>query len=60
MMLMLFCMMLIAYAADNKCEYDAYGDNNDNDNVAPCCPCCYATPLQKLLFSRLSRQKLRN
>ena len=52
MMSMLSCMMLIAYAEDNNGDEDTYGDNNDNDNVAPCCPCCYVTfetpPIQKL------------
>ena len=40
MILMLVCMMLIAFAEDNNGDDDAYGDNHDNDNVAPGCPCC--------------------
>ena len=51
MMLMLCCMMWIVYAEDIKGDDDTYGDNNDNDNVARCCPCCYVTfetpPIQK-------------
>ena len=43
MTLMLFCMKLIVYAEDNKGDDDTYGDNNGNDNVAPCCLCCYVT-----------------
>ena len=49
-----FCMMLrmlIVYAKDNHGDDDTYGENNDNDNVAPWCPCCYVTfempPIQK-------------
>ena len=38
-MLMLFCMMLIFYAEENKCD-DTYGAYYVNDNVAPCCRCC--------------------
>ena len=42
-------LILIAYVEDNNGDDDTYGNNNDN--VAPCCPCCYVTfkipPIQK-------------
>ena len=41
MMLMLFCMMLIAYAKDDNGDDDTCDSNNDNDNVALCCHGCY-------------------
>ena len=51
MMLMLYCMMLIVYVEVYTGDDDTYGDNNDNDNVAPCCPYCCVTfktpPIQK-------------
>ena len=57
----------IAYKEDNNGNDDSYGNNNDTDNVAPCCPCCYVTfktpPIQKhSCFPVLldSRQKLHN
>ena len=36
-MMIMMLMLLLVHAQDNDGDDDRYGDNNDNDSVAPCC-----------------------